>query len=186
MVLFAAVTISEGESAKMMKESSDVDSFSPVAVSASLSSLGKSVDRERKGEDDEENSDIVRYPFQSTRSSSEPILYAGEIYARISPSKLFTKEWRRMIWAQQGPYTLHFFKSRQDYVQWKQHHAAVTSTAELELLENSEEDAGSKGNSRVRKTINFIEELARNGVQGFTLGNIVPKNYPDLNLTTPL
>jgi len=171
-----------------MKESSDVDSFSPVAVSASLSSLGRDVNREPKEDNVEESNDIIRYPFQSAKSatSSEPILYAGEIYARISPTKLFTKEWRRMIWVQQGPYTLHFFKTRQDYVQWKQHHGGVTSAAEQELLENSDEGADTSGGSPARKTINFIKELARSGVQGFTLGNIVPKSYPDLYLTDPL
>lgn len=171
----------------MMKESSDVDSFSPVAVSASLSSLGRDANRESNEESEEESNGIIRYPFHSTKTtSSEPILYAGDIYARISPTKLFTKEWRRMTWVQQGPYTLHFFKTRQDYVQWKQQHGGVTSAAEQELLDNSGDGADASGGSPARKTINFIKELARSGVQGFTLGNIVPKSYPDLYLTDPL
>lgn len=174
-----------------MKESSELDtsSFSPVAVvSTSLSSLGTMIDQETNCNND---ANIVQsYPFLGQKEEEATrIIAAGEILARLSPTKLFTKEWRSMIWVQQGPYKLHFFKSRQDYLKWKQYYMTVTNSDDLVMLEEAEQEPGSTRQHHhcyIKKTIDFVKELSQSSVQGYTLGNIAAKNYPDLGLPSSL
>jgi len=98
----------------------------------------------------------------------------GEIFARVSPHTLLSKDWQLMTWVQYGPYTLHLFKSSQDYWDWKHYSFSGSVTSE------------EKRQGFVKKTIDFAHELAKTGIQGYTFGNVVPKSYVNVGSATPL
>ena len=105
---------------------------------------------------------------------SSEIIDNGVIWARVTPNKMFLKDWQEMSWVQYGEMTLYIFRNRQDYMDW-QHFSfqgGMTSSESRDRL--------------VKKKIDFAAELVKKNVQGYTLSQVGVKAYNQIGNGTPL